>query len=114
MSLWFERAVSSSFSSLFFLNFSTSAESRSLISRLLKMEITFCNSSGSVEISGRDLSISLKVKKPCSLERLISLRTLSVISFLRAWGSTDLLTDLAASLADVFTATFAGTFFLSD
>ena len=78
------------------------------------MEITFCNSSGSVEISGRDLSISLKVKKPCSLERLISLRTLSVISFLRAWGSTDLLTDLAASLADVFTATFAGTFFLSD
>jgi len=31
-------------------------------------------------------------------------RTFSVISFLRAWGSTDLFTDLAASLAEIFFA----------
>ena len=74
------------------------------------MEITFWSSSGSVAISGKDLSISLKVRNPCSLDKLINFLTLSVISFLRACGSTDFLA-LAASLAVVLVELFWEKFF---
>jgi len=58
--------------------------------------------------------MSLKVKNPCSRDKLINVLTLSVISFFKACGSADFLTALAASLAVVLVAVIAGVGFLTD
>jgi hypothetical protein len=57
--------------------------------------------------------MSLKVKNPCSRDKLINVLTLSVISFFKACGSADFLTALAASLAVVLEAVLAGVGFLT-